>query len=268
MAFVADFRQWSRLTRPPPGRNDRRLMTSSAAVELNGVKALTFDVFGTTMDWRASIVRELEALGEAKDVRADWKRFADSWRGGYGPAMNRVRNGDLPWTNLDSLHRLILDSLLPQFGLDSLSEAEREHLNRAWHRLEPMPDAVPGLLRLKQRYIIAPLSNGNVSLLTRMAKHAGLPWDCILSAELCRHYKYDPETYLMATTMLDVRPEELMMVAAHKGDLKAAHALGLKTAFVPRPHEYGGDRPVDVTPEPYFDVVAADFIDLADKLGA
>ena len=233
-----------------------------------GVRALTFDVFGTTMDWRNSIIRELAAVGAAKGVQADWKKFADAWRGGYGPSMNRVRSGELPWTNLDELHRLILDQLLPQFGLAALDEAERRQLNRAWHRLEPLPDAVPGLTRLKRRYIIATLSNGNVSLLLNMAKRAGLPWDTILSAELCRHYKYDPETYTMAAQLLGVGMDELMMVAAHKGDLRAAHALGLKTAFVPRPNEYGGDRVVDLTPEPEFDLVASDFVDLAAKLGA
>jgi 2-haloacid dehalogenase len=244
------------------------MTAAGSQFDASGLQALTFDVFGTTMDWRRSIVRELQAVGRAKGVEADWKQFADAWRGGYGPSMNRVRNGDLPWTNLDDLHRMILEGLLPRFGLETLSEDEREHLNRAWHRLEPMPDAVPGLTRLKQKFLIGPLSNGNMSLLTRMAKHAGLPWDCILSAELCRHYKYDPETYLMAAAMLGVRPPELMMVAAHKGDLKAAHALGLKTAFVPRPDEYGGDRPVDLTPQPNIDEVATDFVDQATRLGA
>jgi 2-haloacid dehalogenase len=233
-----------------------------------GVRALTFDVFGTTMDWRNSIRRELEAVGSAKGVAGDWKKFADSWRAGYGPSMNRVRNGELPWMKLDDLHRLILDELLPQFGLESMNDEERHELNQAWHRLDPLPDAVPGLTRLKEKFIIAPLSNGNMSLLTNLSKRAGLPWDCILSAELCQHYKYDPETYKMAADLLGVGLDELMMVAAHKGDLRAAHALGLKTAFVPRPDEYGGDRKVDVTPEAFFDVVADNFLDLADKLGA
>lgn len=237
-------------------------------MNLNGIRALTFDVFGTTMDWRQSMARELEAVGKAKGVSGDWKKFVDSWRGGYGPAMNRVRSGEIPWTNLDTLHRMILEELLPQYGLDVLDEAERAALNRAWHRLDPMPDSIPGLTRLKTKFIIAPLSNGNFSLLVNMAKHAGLPWDCILSVELCKHYKYDPETYQMAAEMLGIRMDELMMVAAHKGDLKAANALGLKTAFVPRPNEYGGDRVIDLTPEPYFDVVADDFVDLARKLGA
>jgi len=230
------------------------------------VKALVFDVFGTVVDWRGSIIREGRLLGRRKKIRADWAAFADAWRAGYRPAMARVRSGDLPWTRIDDLHRMILDGLLGRFGLRGLNEEELDQLNRVWHRLEPWPDARAGLARLKRRHVIATLSNGNVALLTNMAKHARLPWDCILSAEVVRHYKPDPETYLGAADLLGVRPEELMMVAAHKDDLRAARACGLKTAFVPRPKEYGPAVKVDATREPEFDIHARDFNDLARQL--
>jgi len=230
------------------------------------VKALAFDVFGTVVDWRGSIIREGRLLGRRKKIRADWAAFADAWRAGYRPAMARVRSGDLPWTRIDDLHRMILDGLLERFGLRGLNEVELDHLNRVWHRLEPWPDARTGLARLKRRHVIATLSNGNVALLTNMAKHARLPWDCILSAEVVRHYKPDPETYLGAADLLGVKPQELMMVAAHKDDLRAARACGLKTAFVPRPKEYGPAVKVDTTREPEFDIHARDFNDLAGQL--
>jgi 2-haloacid dehalogenase len=230
------------------------------------VKALVFDVFGTVVDWRGSIIREGRLLGRRNKIRADWAAFADAWRAGYRPAMARVRSGDLPWTRIDDLHRMILDGLLGRFGLRGLSGEELDHLNRVWHRLEPWPDARAGLARLKRRHVIATLSNGNVALLTNMAKHARLPWDCILSAEVVRHYKPDPETYLGAADLLGVKPQELMMVAAHKDDLRAARACGLKTAFVPRPKEYGPAVKVDATREPEFDFHARDFNDLARQL--
>lgn len=230
------------------------------------VKALVFDVFGTVVDWRGSIIREGRLLGRRKRLQVDWAAFADAWRAGYRPAMARVRSGELPWTKIDDLHRMILDGLLAPFGLQGLDEAERDHLNRAWHRLAPWPDARAGLAKLKRRHVIATLSNGNVALLVNMAKHARLPWDCILSAEVVRHYKPDPETYLGAASLLGVAPHELMMVAAHKDDLHAARACGLKTAFVARPKEYGPQVKVDVSREPAFDVHARDFNDLARQL--
>jgi 2-haloacid dehalogenase len=197
--------------------------------------ALIFDVFGTVVDWRSAVIREGEALDRKKDLDVDWAAFADAWRGRYAPSMDRVRNGEIPWTNLDALHRASLEELLEEFGVESLSGEEKDHLNRVWHRLDPWPDAVEGLTRLKERYVIAPLSNGNVALLVNMAKRAGLPWDLILSAELVRHYKPDPETYLMAPELLSLRPEQVMMVAAHVHDLRAARENGLRTAYVPRP---------------------------------
>ena len=231
------------------------------------VKAMTFDVFGTVVDWRSSIIREGEQLTVRTGIEVDWPRFADAWRAGYGPAMRRVRSGELPWTRIDDLHRMILDGLIPEFGLTALDEAARDDLNRVWHRLSPWPDTVSGLTRLRTRYVLASLSNGNVALLVNMAKHSGLPWDAVLSAELAHQYKPDPEVYLTAADLLGLEPEQVMMVAAHKGDLRAAAALGFKTAYVPRPLEYGPDREIDTTPDPSFDVNAPDFNDLADRLG-
>ena len=230
------------------------------------VKALTFDVFGTVVDWRSSIIQEGQALGRQKSLDVDWAHFADSWRAGYGPAMNRVRQGQLPWTSIDDLHRLILDDLLEKFDIVRLSEAEKDHLNRVWRRLIPWPDSVSGLERLRQRFIVATLSNGNVALLVNMAKHAALPWDCILSAELAKHYKPDPEAYLTAAKLLGLQPSQVMMVAAHNGDLLAARAVGFRTAFVPRPTEYGPHQTTDLVADLAVDIVAADFNDLADQL--
>ncbi|MEZ4832580.1 MAG: haloacid dehalogenase type II [Caldilineaceae bacterium] len=230
------------------------------------ISALVFDVFGTVVDWRTSIIREGQMLGQRKGIDVDWPRFADAWRAGYVPAMQQVRSGELPWLKIDQLHRRILDGLLDEFGLAMLSETELSHLNRVWHRLIPWPDAVPGLYRLKADYVIATLSNGNVSLLTNMAKHAGLPWDCILSAELAGHYKPDLEVYLKAADLLGLPTEQVMMVAAHKGDLHAARSTGMRTAYVPRPLEYGPGGGADLAPDLEFDVVAEDFVILADKL--
>jgi 2-haloacid dehalogenase len=231
-------------------------------------QVLVFDTFGTVVDWRSSVIAEGEALGRAKGVTVDWAAFADAWRGGYAPSMNRVRRGELPWTKLDTLHRMVLDELLTRFKIDGLTEDEKVHFNRAWHRLTPWPDAVAGLQRLRKRFVIAPLSNGNLSLLTNMAKHSGLPWDCILSTELVRHYKPDRETYLMPAEFFDVKPPDVMMVAAHEGDLDAAKALGLKTAYVHRPREFGPARTPTVPAAGRFDYLAKDFLDLATQLGA
>ncbi len=236
---------------------------------LPDVKALVFDVFGTVVDWRSSIIREGQQLGREKGVKADWEKFADAWRAGYGPAMDRVRKGELPWTRLDTLHRMILDGLLADYGIVGLSESEKEHFNRAWHRLSPWPDSVDGLTRLKEKYIIATLSNGDVSLLTNMAKCAKLPWDCILSAELAKRYKPDPAVYRMAADLLGVAPQEIMMVAAHPEDLKAAAGVGLRTAFVHRPLEHGPGHPgSELVETSEFDLSANSFIDLAQRLGA
>lgn len=232
------------------------------------IKALTFDVFGTVVDWRSSVIRDGKALSKAKKIDVDWAKFADAWRGGYGPSMDKVRKGELPWTRIDDLHHMVLDRLLVEFRINGLTEEEKDHLNRVWHRLDPWPDAVAGLTRLKRKYLIATLSNGNTSLLANMAKYGKLPWDVVLSAEMARHYKPDREVYLMAADYLGAKPSEVMMVAAHKNDLHAARRAGLKTAFVPRPMEHGLGGKADVTSDPEFDVTAKDFLDLAAELGA
>jgi len=239
----------------------------AAPESMRGVQILVFDTFGTVVDWRSSVIAEGEALGRSKKISVDWPAFADAWRGGDAPAMNRVRTGALPWTKLDVLHRMTLDELLVRFKIDGLSEDEKRHFNKVWHRLHPWPDAVSGLTRLRKRYVIAPLSNGNVSLLTEMAKFASLPWDCNLSTELVRHYKPDKETYLMPGEFFDLPPSGVMMVAAHPGDLDAAKALGLRTAYVHRPLEYGPARPSQMPTAGKYDFLAHDFKELASQLG-
>jgi 2-haloacid dehalogenase len=245
-----------------------RAAAYAAAAGVDSVKALTFDVFGTVVDWRGSIIREGQEWGRRKKLQVDWARFADAWRAGYGPAMNRVRKGEMPWTTIDALHRTILDRLLEEYKITGLSEEETDHWNRVWHRLQPWPDAVAGLTRLKKHFVIATLSNGNVALLTNMAKQAGLPWDCILSAELAKRYKPDKEVYLTAAQLLGLRPDQVMMVAAHAGDLKAAASVGFRTAFVSRPLEHGPAGKQETVPPNTFDIAATDFLDLAKQLGA
>ena len=232
------------------------------------MKALVFDIFGTIVDWRGSIISEGTSWGTTRQIRIDWARFADAWRAGYAPSMNKVRNGELPWTKLDGLHRMILEQLLHEFGIRDLTEEEKDHWNRVWHRLKPWPDSVEGLGRLKKKYTIAPLSNGNVALLTNMAKHSRLPWDAILGAELVRHYKPDHEVYLSAADFLGLAPAEVMMVAAHTRDLMAARECGLSTAFIYRPNEFGPDGTSDQAMPGEFDIVSTDVIDLAMQLGA
>ena len=234
---------------------------------LPNVQALAFDVFGTVVDWRDSVIREGEKLDRKKDLDVDWAAFADAWRGRYKPSMDKVRSGELTWTNLDALHRSSLEELLEEFGIAGLTEEEKDHLNKAWHRLEPWPDSVAGLTRLKEKYILTTLSNGNVALLTNVAKRAGLPWDLILSAELIQHYKPDPETYLMVPLLLDLRLEEVMLVAAHPNDLRSAQEFDLGTAYILRPQEWGPEGEAE-PPDPSFDVVADDLVELAEKLGA
>ncbi len=234
---------------------------------LRDVKLLVFDTFGTVVDWRSAVIAEGQALGKAKGFTVDWPAFADAWRAGYGPAMNRVRSGELPWTKLDVLHRATLDTLLVRFKITGLSPQEVDHLNRVWHRLKGWPDSVDGLTRLKKKFVIAPLSNGNVSLLTNMGKFAGLPWDAILSTELVRHYKPDRETYLMPGEFFDLPHEQVMMVAAHVGDLRSAKALGLRTAYVHRPLEYGTARQSTAPAAGTFDLQVGDMRALATALG-
>jgi 2-haloacid dehalogenase len=232
------------------------------------VKALVFDIFGTIVDWRGSIIEEGTSWGNARRIQVDWAHFADAWRAGYVPSMNKVRNGELPWTKLDDLHRMILEQLLEEFGIQGLTKEEKDHWNRVWHRLKPWPESVEGLARLKEKYLIAPLSNGNVALLTNMAKHSGLPWDAILGAELVRHYKPDRAVYLSAADFLGLAPGEVMMVAAHKRDLIAARECGLSTGFIYRPNEFGPDGSPDKATPGEFDIVSTDAVDLAMQLGA
>src|SRR5262245_42685330 len=238
------------------------------AMQRSVAKALVFDVFGTVVDWRSSVAAEVQRLGQRKGFTVDGEKFADAWRGAYAPSMNRVRTGELSWTKLDDLHRMSLEKLLVDFKIDGLSDAEKADLNRAWHRLAPWPDSSGGLTRLKKKFIIAPLSNGNIALMTDLARHSGLPWDCILGAELVRHYKPDREVYQSAAELLDLERGEVMMVAAHLNDLRAAKAQGLKTAFVPRPMEYGPAGKPDLAPNDAVDVTAKDFVQLASTLGA
>ena len=232
------------------------------------IKALVFDTFGTLVDWRSSIIAEGEAWTRARGDKVDWAAFADAWRARYHPAMDRVRKGERPWAKLDVLHRESLDALLPEFGITGWSEDDKDHWNRVWHRLEPWPDTVPGMLALKRKFILSPMSNGNVALLLNMAKRAGMPFDTILSAEVVRHYKPDPETYRMVPELLGLRPDQVLMTAAHNGDLVSASKEGLRTAFFPRPTEYGPQQVKDKKAEHAFDFVATDVVDLARQLGA
>jgi 2-haloacid dehalogenase len=226
-------------------------------------EVLAFDVFGTIADWHGSIAREVDALR----LGVDGGEFALAWRAGYRPAMQRVRSGELGWTLIDDLHRMILDELLERFGIRHLDEARKQHLNRVWHRLDPWPDAIAGLTRLKSRFMICTLSNGNIGLLADMAKRAGLPWDCILSAEVFRAYKPDPATYLGVARVFDVAPGDVMLVAAHHDDLAAARACGLRTAYIERTLEFGAAQPKDVSPVAGNEFHARDLNALADQLG-
>ena len=230
-------------------------------------KALVFDVFGTVVDWHGSIVREMRELAKAKGLRLNAAKFTKAWRAGYRPAMDRVRRGEAPFEKIDAIHRAILEDVLKQFRIDALTEEEKAHLNLVWHRLKPWPDAVRGLKRLKSKFIIATLSNGNTGLLVNMARNGKLPWDCIFSSDTFKHFKPDPEMYLGAADALSLAPGEVMMVAAHKHDLRAAAENGLKTAFVKRPLEHGRGGSPDLASEPDFTLNAESFLDLADQLG-
>ena len=227
-------------------------------------KVIAFDIFGTVVDWHGSIAAEVQRLKLPVDANA----FATAWREGYQPAMARVRSGELPWTKIDDLHRMILDGILEDFALTTLPESEKQHLNLVWHRLNPWPDSVQGLTQLKSKFTIVTLSNGNLSLLANMAKHGSLPWDLILSAEVFKHYKPDPETYLGVAHIFDLQPHEVMLAAAHKDDLLAAHQCGLQTAFIERPDEFGlGHIRQDLHQESFTTYHAKNIIDLATQLG-
>jgi 2-haloacid dehalogenase len=231
------------------------------------IKALFFDVFGTVVDWRTSIAHEAEAILKPKGFSLDWIAFADAWRGEYQPAMEEVRTGKIPFSKLDVLHRRNLKRILPRFSVSGLDEATLADLNRAWHRLDGWPDATPGLARLHKKFLLAPVSNGNIALMANLARHNGFPWDAILGAEIAGDYKPKPRVYLAAAEAFDLKPAECMMVAAHSSDLAAAAATGLKTAHVARPNEYGPGTG-EAGPNVPVDIAATDFLALADALGA
>jgi 2-haloacid dehalogenase len=235
--------------------------------DLGSVRVLTFDVFGTTVDWRSGVVAEGKRLESTTGVHAPWADIADAWRGLYVPSMERVRRGELPWTNFDRLHRLSLDEVLAARGLDAFDAASRDQFTHAWERLPPWPDAVSGLERLGRHFTVATLSNGNRAQQRALVEFASLPFHKLISAEDFRHYKPDPEVYLGAASRLGLEPSNVMMVAAHKGDLRAAQAVGMRAAFVERPLEKGPNGGADLIPDPLADVQARDFIDLAQKLG-
>lgn len=229
--------------------------------------AIVFDTFGSVVDWRSSLIADLSAYAANRGVTTDWAALVDAWRAAYHPSMDRVRKGELPWTRLDDLHRASLDVLVDEFGIKGLTQDDLAHINLGWHRLRPWADAIPGLTRLKSRFIIGPLSNGNVSLLLEMAKFADIPWDMIFGSDLFGHFKPDPETYLGVAKMLGLRPDQVMMAAAHNGDLAAARGCGLMTAFFPRPTEYGPHQKRDYAADQDWDIVATDIKDMATKLG-
>jgi 2-haloacid dehalogenase len=230
------------------------------------LRAILFDTFGTLVDWRGSLIEAFTAWGGEHGVAADWPALADAWRGEYKPSMDAVRRGDQPWTALDDLQRESLARLAPRFGL-ALDDPALDRLTHLWHRLRPWPDSAPGLARLRHRFLLAPLSNGNTALLADLARYAGLGFDTILGADVFRHYKPDPETYLGACRLLSAPPGRVMMCAAHNADLAAARALGLRTAFIPRPAEHGPGQTADLAPEGDWDIVAASVEALAERLG-
>jgi 2-haloacid dehalogenase len=243
--------------------------TDKVSPALATVKACVFDTFGTVVDWRSSVIAESTKRGKARGLNIDWVEFTDRWRLGYRPAMDKVRNRELPWTRLDDLQRMILEDLLKQYRIEGLSEEEKIDWAHVWQRLKPWPDSVEGLTRLKKKYFISPMSNGNVALMTHLAKFAGLPWDLVLGSDLVQHYKPDREMYLSAPFYLDLKPEEVMMCAAHTDDLQAARSYGLRTGFIYRPNEYGGG-PVGVPDKAKpgeFNVVSVSIVDLAQQLG-
>lgn len=254
----------TRLVAAAGAQGGGRGASSTAAA---GVKVMVFDTFGTVVDWRSVVIAEGQQWSKRKGFTVDWPKFADEWRGAYGPSMNKVRTGELPWTKLDRLHRVSLDTLLAKYDITSLTEPEKVEFNKVWHRCKPWPDSVAGLTRLKKRFTIAPLSNGNISLLTDMAKSGGLPWDCILGAELVRHYKPDPEVYMSPVELFDLTPPEVMMVAAHQPDLQVPKRLGLKTGYIHRPYEGGSAGTGQMPAAGSFDFIVHDLGELAAAVG-
>ena len=230
------------------------------------VKAILFDVFGTTVDWRSSIIAELEKFGDDSGLSADWPAMADRWRAGFRELQGRIARGERDWITMDQIHREVLDGLLLDLGATDSHEERVSHLNRAWHRLKPWPDTVEGLTLMKRDHIIGTLSNGNLSLLASLAKHGGLPWDCVLSTAMFGTYKPNPEVYLGAVRMLDAEPGDVMMVAAHAYDVDGARNACLRTAYVFRPDEFGPGNGEDPGDTSRFDIVASNFVELAERL--
>ena len=235
-------------------------------MSIENVKALVFDTFGTVVDWRTSIIRQLSELGTRKGIQADWEAFADAWRAGYQPGIERVRHGERAWATIDVLHRERLDDLLHTFAIGNLSEDDKQDLNRAWHRLDPWPDSVEGLQRLKRRYILSTFSNASFACLVNMARHAGLSWDCIFCADIVRHFKPYPETYLGVIELLALPPHEVMLVAAHNYDHRHARSHGMRTAYVNRPTEFRPNQTTDLKAEDDWDIIVDSFSELADVL--
>jgi len=252
---------WHNPSRPEAGVT---IMSSPRAGE---VQALIFDTYGTVVDWRTTVLEALRALGRARGLALDWEVFLVQWGETRG-ILDRINRDELPWMTMENVHRMALETTLQRYGLAGLTEQEIEQLVRARWRVHPWPDSVAGLTRLKQRYIISPLSNASFIGMVRLAKFAGLPWDCIITAENARRYKPHPDSYGTAVSLLGLRPEQVMLVAAHNYDLRAAQGHGLHTAFVPRPTEYGPSQKTDLAPEGEWTVVAKDFLDLATRLGA
>ena len=232
------------------------------------MEALLFDTYGTVVDWRGSLLAELSAFGAARGLTPNWARFLADWKAGYRPGMDRVNRGEWPWTTVEEIYRRRLEEILPRHGVPGLAEADLVRLTHGWWRLHPWPDAVPGLRRLRARFILSPLSKGSFAGMVHLARFAGLPWDAVITAEHARCYKPRPEVYRTAVALLGLEPAAVMMVAAHNYDLHAARACGLRTAFVPRPAEYGPGQTTDLAPDGDWDVVAADFHELAHRLGA
>ena len=231
------------------------------------IKALLFDVFGTVVDWRGSITQEMQRFGEEHQINQNWHQFALDWRALYQPAMEGVRSGERGYVKLDQLHRENLQQLLVGYGLEALDEGQLDHINRVWHRLQPWADTLPGMYRLKKDYVLASVSNGNVALLVNMAKHSAIPWDMILGSETAQGYKPQEKVYMHSAQMLGLEPAQCLMVAAHNDDLRAARALGFKTAYINRPYEYGEGQVTDLEPEEAWDVVGETMTDIADGLG-
>jgi len=230
------------------------------------VKALLFDVFGTVVDWRGSITREMHRFGQAQQIQQDWQQFALDWRALYQPAMEAVRSGDRGYVKLDQLHRENLHQLVADYQLDGLDSSQLDHINRVWHRLQPWADTLPGMIRLRNKFVLASLSNGNIALMVNMAKHSGIPWDMILGSEIAQGYKPQDKVYLLSAEMLALEPAQCMMVAAHNDDLLKARSLGFKTAYINRPYEYGSKQKSDLQAEENWDIIAQSMTDIADTL--